>query len=168
LPRVCDQVAQQEARTYFRGANRPTPNNSPLHEKASHDHGADIPIHIATMSTGDTDSHQHRRAHCEDHVKAIYTRCTSGHYFSGEYCPFDGWSGEASFRAHEISGVLSSQKIDITIENAKAAGMTDSELARCIVVDFGSETSTFEAMAISAYVRNDQMIELKNFGLEFT
>ena len=32
-----------------------------------------------------------------------YCRCNSGHYFVGEYCPFDGWSSSASKELAAVS-----------------------------------------------------------------
>lgn len=85
-------------------------------------------------------------------VTRAYCRCNSGHYFMGEYCPFDGWSSEASRELTRAVKKLAGRKQQLTLELLREAGLSAAALARCVVVEFGSPASAFEALSPEYYV----------------
>lgn len=85
-------------------------------------------------------------------VTRAYCRCNSGHYFMGECCPFDGWSSEASRELTRAVKDLTRRKQALSQESLRGAGLGPGLLARCIVVEFGSPESAFEALSPEYYV----------------
>ena len=57
-----------------------------------------------------------------------YCRCNSGHYFMGEYCPFDGWSSSASKELTEVAERLVRLDRAITLEELRKAGVSAATL----------------------------------------
>ena len=76
-----------------------------------------------------------------------YCRCNSGHYFVGEFCPFDGWSSKASRELTAAVKKLTAKKQVVSLKALREAGVSTNTLARCIVVEFGLSASAFEAIA---------------------
>jgi hypothetical protein len=86
----------------------------------------------------------------------VYVRCSSGHYFSGEYCPFDSWSSGAAAEVAETVERLRQLGKDITLAELKRAGLSEAALQRTIVIDFGNDGSMFEAISPREYCVNGQ------------
>lgn len=81
-----------------------------------------------------------------------YCRCNSGHYFGGEFCPFDGWSSPASRELTKALEQLERSQCPVSLEELRKAGVSQATLERTIVIDFGSSASVFEAVAPKEYV----------------
>ena len=77
-----------------------------------------------------------------------YCRCTSGHYFQGEICPFDGWSSAASRELAAAVERLDRHGQEISLVALRKAGVSQKTIARTVVVAFGSEASAFEALSV--------------------
>ena len=80
-------------------------------------------------------------------VSHAFCRCNSGHYFSGEFCPFDGWSSPASRELTDAVEELARLDLVASIEELRKAGVSAATLARTIVIEFGSDASAFEAIS---------------------
>jgi hypothetical protein len=76
-----------------------------------------------------------------------YCRCNSGHYFEGSHCPFDGWSSPESTQLAEAIGRLRADGHPLSIHLLSEAGVSEPALARTIVVEFGCDASSFDAIA---------------------
>jgi hypothetical protein len=76
-----------------------------------------------------------------------YCRCNGGHYFIGEFCPFDGWSSQASRELTEASERLGEAHQEISVESLRKAGVNDSTIQRTILITFGADESVFDAFA---------------------
>ncbi len=78
-----------------------------------------------------------------DQMKKLFFRCNSGHYFSRASCPWDGWSLEglsaALDRAEEMP--------DPTLAGLAAAGVDAELLKRSVIIEFQSESSSFDGLA---------------------
>ena len=83
-----------------------------------------------------------------------YSRCNSGHYFTGECCPFDGWSSAAAIDVAQAVERLKQLAREISIDELRRTGVSDAALARTIVVQFGADASAFEAVSPKEYVVN--------------
>lgn len=83
-----------------------------------------------------------------------YSRCTSGHYFTGEFCPFDGWSSAAAVELAEAVVRLQQLGRELSLAELRKAGVSEAALARSIVVDFGCDASAFDAVWPKEYVVN--------------
>jgi hypothetical protein len=101
-------------------------------------------------------------------VVYAYCRCNSGHFFEGEACPFDGWSSHASRELLRVVLRLKSVgREHFTVEDLRSAGLTDEILQRCIVVEFGSPSSRFEAISVDHIAVNDASIPIHKAELRF-
>jgi hypothetical protein len=89
-------------------------------------------------------------------VARAYIRCNGGDYFTGEYCPFDGWSSPASKELTEAVERLARAHRVVSIEELRKAGVSAGTLARTIVVEFGSTASVFEAISPQHLVVNGE------------
>jgi hypothetical protein len=96
--------------------------------------------------------------------KRAYCRCNSGHYFTGEYCPFDGWSSPASKELAEAVERLTKQERDLSLEELRKAGVSNNTLFRTIVVEFLSNSSAFEALSPDLCVVNGEAKALHKLG----
>ncbi|SRR6266511_1819692 len=85
-----------------------------------------------------------------------YCRCNSGHYFTGEHCPFDGWSSAASRELAAAVEQLNRQERVVSLEALRKAGASARTLARTIVVEFGCADSAFEAFSAREFVVNGE------------
>ena len=85
-----------------------------------------------------------------------YCRCNSGHYFQGEFCPFDGWSSAASRELTAAVKRLAGAGQEISLPALRQAGVGQATLGRTIIVQFGSLASAFEALAPQEYVVHGQ------------
>ena len=95
----------------------------------------------------------------------VYCRCNGGHYFVGEYCPFDGWSSPESKAITAAAQRLKAEGVTPTVDALRKACLSPNALARAVVVEFGSADSAFEALAPETYVVGGQARTLKNMGL---
>src|SRR5207302_7264203 len=81
-----------------------------------------------------------------------FCSCNSGHYFQGEFCPFDGWSSRAS---KELAGAvrrLAALGEDLSLRALRGAGVSANTLERVQVVQFGARESAFDELAPKEYV----------------
>lgn len=81
-----------------------------------------------------------------------YSRCNSGHWFQGSCCPLDGWSSQASEELAQACQRLRETDRPISIATLLEAGVSPASLSRIIVIEFGSVTSCFDAIAPQGYV----------------
>lgn len=89
-------------------------------------------------------------------IKRAYCRCNSGHYFSGECCPFDGWSSSASKELTEAVEQLTRLGKEISAAELRQVGVSPATLWRTIIIEFATPASAFEAMAPAEYVVNGE------------
>ncbi|HEY7312078.1 MAG TPA: hypothetical protein VH643_22125 [Gemmataceae bacterium] len=85
-----------------------------------------------------------------------YSRCNSGHYFLGEFCPYDGWSSPASRELMKAVARLAQVGKEPSIKELKEAGVSRETLWRTIVVSFGVGASMFDALSPDTYVVNGE------------
>jgi hypothetical protein len=97
-----------------------------------------------------------------------YTRCNSGHYFMGEFCPFDGWSSRAAKELTKAAKSLMAPGRGVSLEELRRIGVSEETLARTIVIEFGSSASAFEAISPEDLVVNGETIPLGNLDEKFT
>jgi len=96
-----------------------------------------------------------------------YCRCNSGHYFSGQFCPFDGWSSPASRELTEAVERLGRCHRELSLEELRKAGVSQATLARTIVVAFGCSDSAFEAVSPLEYVVNGEAKAVRELDRSF-
>jgi hypothetical protein len=97
-----------------------------------------------------------------------YYRCNSGHFFEGEACPFDGWSSDGSRQLlAAVSRLRSEGKEHFTVDDLGHAGLSDEARPRCIVVEFGSSASRFEAISIDYVCADDVCASIHKAGARF-
>jgi hypothetical protein len=85
-------------------------------------------------------------------MKRAYSRCNSGHYFSGPRCPLDGWSSDASRELAAACERLASGGRPVSMAALRQEGVSECSLQRIIVIEFGSESSVFDAISPEGYV----------------
>jgi hypothetical protein len=96
-----------------------------------------------------------------------YCRCNSGHYFSGESCPYDGWSSPASRELTDAVARLAKAGKELSMEELKALGVSSETLWGIILVSFGVGASIFEAFSADTYVVNGETKPPRKLGLGF-
>ncbi len=96
-----------------------------------------------------------------------YCRCNSGHYFSDESCPYDGWSSPASRELTDAVARLAKAGKELSIEELRKLGVSSETLWRTIIVSFGVGASMFEALSPETYVVNGETKPLQKAGLGF-
>lgn len=100
-------------------------------------------------------------------TKRAYCRCNSGHYFSGECCPYDGWFSPASHELTEAVVRLAKMGKELSIEELRELGVSSETLWRTIIISFGVGASAFEALAPDTYVVNGETKPPRKLGLAF-
>jgi hypothetical protein len=98
----------------------------------------------------------------------VYIRCNSGHYFQGEFCPFDGWSSPASRELAAAVNWFAESGRKVTLQGLQKAGMSEAAIRRTIVIEFGSSSSAFEALSPEYYVVDGKAIPLRDLDENFT
>ncbi len=96
-----------------------------------------------------------------------YCRCNSGHYFRGEFCPFDGWSSPASRELTKALEQLGRDHQNVSLEELRKAGVSQATLERTIVIEFGSCASAFEAVAPQEYVVHGEAKSVRQLDRSF-
>jgi hypothetical protein len=96
-----------------------------------------------------------------------YCRCNSGHYFSGEFCPFDGWSSPASRELSRAIEQLARSQHPVSLEELRKAGVSQATLERTIVIEFGSSTSVFDAVAPQEFVVHGEAKSVRQLDRSF-
>jgi hypothetical protein len=96
-----------------------------------------------------------------------YCRCNSGHYFTGEFCPFDGWSSTASRELTMAIAHLTASDRAVSVEGLRKVGVSAATLTRTIVVEFGSSAASFDALAPEEYVVDGQAKSLLQLDRNF-
>ena len=97
----------------------------------------------------------------------LYSRCNSGHYFIGEYCPIDGWSSPASKELTEVAERLAATGRGISVAELRRAGVSEGAIRRAIVIEFGSSDSAFEAISPEGYVVKGEWKPLRSLDEHF-
>jgi hypothetical protein len=96
-----------------------------------------------------------------------YCRCNSGHYFSGECCPYDGWSSPASRELARAVEQLATSDKELSLEELRNLGVSGETLWRTIIVSFGAGASVFDALSPDTYVVNGKTKPPHQLGLGF-
>ncbi|SRR5216684_2927959 len=81
-----------------------------------------------------------------------YCRCNSGHYFIGEFCPFDGWSSSASRELTETCDQLAEKHEEVSLEFLRKTGVNHTTIDRTILITFRSDESVFDAFSAQEFV----------------
>jgi hypothetical protein len=76
----------------------------------------------------------------------IYFRCNSGHFFSGELCPWDGWSHPEVWKVLELSRRFATEGTAVSILNLRAAGVKEDAIKRIVIVEFGDPDAVIEGI----------------------
>ena len=87
-------------------------------------------------------------------MRRLYFLCNSPHIFSGQYCPQDGWS---QFWAGEILAAVERLERDgtsLSLHALCAVGVPAERLSGVLVIDFASEPTVFDALAIAGTYRD--------------
>jgi hypothetical protein len=100
-------------------------------------------------------------------IKA-YFRCNGGDYFDGDACPFDGWSSVEVHEFHAALLRLSNAGQFPSINALQTQGLSAAALSRVIVVEFGNDSASFEALSPSTYLKDGVKRKLGNLGRELT
>lgn len=82
----------------------------------------------------------------------IFCRCNSGHYFIGEACPWDGWSSPETTAVVRAGNHLRENGIEPTIRELRKNSVSEEGLSRVVVMEFGSEDSTFDAISPNGWI----------------
>jgi hypothetical protein len=96
-----------------------------------------------------------------------YCRCNSGHYFVGEFCPFDGWSSPASRELTEACDQLAGADQDFSLQSLRKAGVSNATMGHTILVTFGSDESIFDAFSAQQFVVAGQAKDARQLSKHF-
>lgn len=85
-------------------------------------------------------------------MKRLYFRCNGGHYFrSAPACPFDGWSCDGLQHAIEAFDALCTAGTP-TVADLKMRGVSLEVMRRVLLIEFGNESSAFDALVPERYL----------------
>ena len=87
-----------------------------------------------------------------------FSRCDGGHYFEGEFCPFDGWSSESSRELSAAVQRLRAKDAAVTMKELRAAGVSSEALPGTVVMNFGSAAVAFEGLLPRELVVNGKAV----------
>jgi hypothetical protein len=96
-----------------------------------------------------------------------YCRCNSGHFFQGEFCPFDGWSSTASRELQAAVERLAAEGQPLSRAALLQAGVSREAIERTIIVEFGCAASAFEALDPRSYVIDGEAKPVVKLGHNF-
>lgn len=97
----------------------------------------------------------------------VYCRCNSGHYFLGDSCPLDGWSSPASEELNAAVTRLGCSGKKVSLEELRRAGLSEAALQRTVVIEFGDDSSAFEAVSPEGYVVGGEWKTMTDLGQSF-
>ena len=97
----------------------------------------------------------------------VYCRCNSGHYFAGDICPLDGWSSSECLELADCVDRLRASGTRPCLEQLRLVGASEEAIKRAIVIEFGSDSVVFDAIAPAGYVIENEWREIDKLGLEF-
>lgn len=100
-------------------------------------------------------------------ITRAFCRCNSGHYFSGEFCPFDGWSSPASKELAHAVEELEAAGHRVSLEALRKSGVSSTTLQRTITIEFASGDSAFEAVSPDYLVVHGEAKPTHKLGLAF-
>src|SRR5258708_1313670 len=89
-----------------------------------------------------------------------YCRCNGGHYFTGENCPFDGWSSAESKELTRLIARFASEGRAASLRELREAGMSSGTLKGVIVMEFGNDAAAFDAIEPREYIIEGEAKEL--------
>lgn len=94
----------------------------------------------------------------------LFFRCSGGHYFQGNSCPFDGWThdgiGPALQRFLELASADIPQGFDLIEELAPISDLR----RRMLIVEFGDNEAEFQALAPDRYIYQGQELLWRDTG----
>jgi len=98
-----------------------------------------------------------------------YFRCNGGDYFSGESsCPFDGWSSPELNEFVSASRKLQDNHETPSINAFRRLGVSNGALKRIVVIEFGSDQASFDALLPGRYIKDGAERKLGNLGPDLT
>jgi hypothetical protein len=97
----------------------------------------------------------------------VYCRCNGGHYFIGEYCPYDGWSSAASRELVEAAARLEKLGKEPSLNELRKLGVSSEALWRTVIISFGTGAAIFDAISPDTYVVNGETKPPHKLGLGF-
>jgi len=89
----------------------------------------------------------------------IFFRCNSGHFFSGELCPWDGWSHPDSKIVLELVDRLNAEEKELSIAKLKSAGVKDELIRRLVIVEFGDPEAILDGIYPKQVFVNGKVID---------
>lgn len=96
-----------------------------------------------------------------------YWRCNSGHYFSSQSCPQDGWTRPYLQRLLEVVKEMEEKGENVSIERLRQEGFDQEALDRVIVIEFGSAAAVFEGYIPEGYLINGKFIPPEKLNREY-
>jgi hypothetical protein len=76
----------------------------------------------------------------------VFFRCNSGHFYSGELCPWDGWSRAGLRQALDTIRRLQAEGRSVSVDVLRASGLGEDVLKRIVIVEFGDPEAVLEAI----------------------
>ena len=101
--------------------------------------------------------------------KKAYIRCNSGHYFSGSSnCPLDNWSSRESEELTNAIETVNRIGHELSVEAIQKQGVSDTAIERLIVIEFGSEDSSFMGIVPEGYImEGGKYVSILGIGRHF-
>lgn len=86
----------------------------------------------------------------------------------GSHCPIDGWTAPEAKELAAAAERLLKMTGQLSIEALRKVGVREGTLTRAIVVDFGHEAASFDAIVPEGYVVRGEWKRLRELGEHFT
>ena len=97
-------------------------------------------------------------------ITRAYFRCTSGHFFRTDACPFDGWWSMESVTLEQAVRRLVEVGKEPSLDALREAGIAPAVLERTLVIGFGDDATAFEALSPDGYVIERRWFPSRSLG----
>jgi hypothetical protein len=78
--------------------------------------------------------------------KRVFFQCDNGHLFSGEKCPWDGWSDPSLPKVLSVVARFKADEVELTVQGLIDSGIESRIVKRIVLAEFGSPQAEFEAI----------------------
>jgi hypothetical protein len=89
-------------------------------------------------------------------VKVLYIRCdcgspdSSGHFYTGEHCPFSGWVAPFVREAMQAAGAAERAGTPLTVEALRKAGLSRKALTHVLIAEFLNAATAPETLGVGS------------------
>jgi len=97
----------------------------------------------------------------------LFLRCNSGHFFTSDVCPWDGWSHPSFKLAIETFNRLELEGKPVSIESLRNAGLDEEALQRVVILEFGDPQVALDGIYPKQVMVNGRLVNPSDLDWRF-